>query len=303
MHFSQLNQLKKKAISVIQNSLDEFKLNIKLDPNKFHLIYDHNLLIEHSYSCTLSEKILEHNFPRITTKVKLAHYTSRQAFTSIITSGELRLVTLKKRLKEKEFKPFYEVHNLTGMLSKNKYGVPVYDEMSERLYYTSFTNVNPNDEDVLWRNFGDNHKGVKLIFCVKTVKKMSDLRPILYRSKQNYDTLIDKINNDLKEKCNLYFLIQGIAKIGAFYLPLGFDLEKEEETRLLIKCWKEGPITESVVLDKSFSYIPIKIGDLDNPFCIINLERIIVGKKANINSIKKTLSSSNFKHTPLEILA
>jgi len=93
--------------------------------------------------------------------------------------------------------------------------------------------------------------------------------------------------------------MRGISKIGAFYLPLGYQLEKEEETRLLIKSWGDGLAYKMNTKGEDYPYIPLKIGKEQNEFCDIQISRIYMGANCDRQRVREVLKSSPFHNVTL----
>jgi hypothetical protein len=90
--------------------------------------------------------------------------------------------------------------------------------------------------------------------------------------------------------------MRGISRVGAFYLPLGYSLEKEEETRLLIKSWGEGSAHELIENDGQYTYIPLALGAGKNDFCDINIVEVQVGGKCDKSEVEKMLKDSGLSN-------
>lgn len=270
------NQVEK----IISEELKDAGVNTKWNMNEIHVLPDSKTVIEYtSSSGSLSQALINYYFQPILGTSRQAHFTTLDNLKSILTSQSLRLYTLLKRVNEQEFKPFSDDFGLTGYLDK-KDGEPYYKTLMGDLFYTSFTSPNPVDEQYLWNVFGAGENGVKIIFEISVIKSCSELRPVIYRTKnQAAGSLIKKLIERIKNECNRHFIMRGISRVGAFYLPLGYSLEKEEETRLLIKSWGEGLAHDLIEDHGTKAYIPLKLGDSGNQFCKLNIVEIQVKKK------------------------
>ena len=115
--------------TIIKEELNRAGISAPWNMREMHVLPDSKCVVEHT-SCegTLSESLIDHHFPRITGEIEVAHFTKPEFFESIISSGELRLYSILKRLNEQEFKPFAESHGLTGYL----------DEKDGESYYSMF---------------------------------------------------------------------------------------------------------------------------------------------------------------------
>ncbi|ELA6610894.1 hypothetical protein RDG71_004476 [Vibrio alginolyticus] len=288
--------MREKVKNIIDQELSAANINISWTMDDIHVIPNMNTVLERTSSDgVLSEALINHHFPQIIDEVELAHYTSYKSFESIIKSKELRLYSILKRIDEQEFLPFVEEHGLKGYLDEIE-GEPYYKTLMKDLFYTSFTNNSVNDEDYMWNYFGDNHSGVKIVFKLKVIKRRADLRPVLYHSNSiNPSTVIKSLSERILQECNRHFVLRGISRICAFYLPLGYQLEKEEETRLLVKSWGEGVAHDMIENDGEYSYIPLKIGVGENDFCEITISEVLVGNKCDKAKVTDILNQSDFE--------
>jgi hypothetical protein len=257
------------------------------------------LLNIHSSSGKLSQAIINNYFPLIQAKSRQAHFTSLTNFKSILSSQSIRLYSLLDKIGEQEFKPFSDDFGLTGYVDDAN-GEPYYKKLMADLYYMSFTQPTPSNEAFLWDVFGKNGTGVKIHFDITVNASRSELRPIRYSSEAKAaSALIKKLTERIKIECNRQLILRGISRIGAFYLPLGHDLEKEEETRLLIKSYGEGQVHDRIEFDGIKKYIPIKLGDENNQFCEVELMEVQVGASCNKSEVLNLLNDAGFDNVKL----
>ncbi len=293
-----------KVESIIKDELSNAGIDMPWDMREIHVLPHSQCVVEHTSSeGTLSEVILNHHFPRIKDEIEVAHFTSIDVLQSIAKLNEFRLYSLSKRLNQQEFEPFCQTHGLTSYLDDSE-GEPYYKTLVNSLHYSSFTQVTNSDEEYMWDVFAKSGTGVKLIIKLKPIQKKSELRPVLYHSKKkDPSTLLQTIHKRILEECGRYFIIRGISRIGAFYLPFGFQLEKEEEVRLVVKNWGSGPAFEHVREDSKleFDYIPLGLGEKGNQFCNISVERIICGPKAKREEVFRSISDTPLSSTPIDI--
>ncbi|WP_152608342.1 hypothetical protein [Aeromonas hydrophila] len=284
--------------NVIDQELTSAGINLIWSSNDINVAPGMKTITEVSSSnAPISEAIINYIFPQVSGEVELVHYTNLTSFDKIIKSEELRLYSMLKRLGQAEFISFINEHNLDGYLQQ-KNGKTTYQEMMGDLFYTSFTTKNIKDEDLMWRTFGENHAGVKIIFKLKVIEKRAELREIFYHSRaQGGRTLIKNIHEKIYSQFSRHFIIRGISRIGAFYLPLGIGLEGEEEVRLLIKSYGTGKAYDLIKNDGSYDYIPLKIGHRKNEFCDISIVEVQAGSACNKASITNMLNNSTFKGT------
>jgi hypothetical protein len=289
--------IRNKVQSIISDELAKSSVTTDWTMDEIHVLPGSGAVIEYtSSSGALSQALINHYFPPITGKSRQAHFTTLDNFKSVLNSKSLRLYSLLKRVNEQEFEPFSEDFGLSGYLDESQ-GEPYYKSLMGDLFYTSFTNIIPTDESYLWSVFGGSGTGVKIVFDISVIKSCSELRPVIYGTKnQAAGSLIKKLNDRIESECGRHFIMRGISRIGAFYLPLGYNLEKEEETRLLIKSWGEGPAHELIEHDGRYSYIPLKLGDDKNEFCDLKIAEVQVGKNCSKDIVEKLLENSGLSN-------
>lgn len=289
--------VRSKVQHIIKDELSKSNVAVEWSMDEIHVLPESKIVIEYTSSKgALSQALINHYFPPILVASKQAHFTTLDKLKSILSSKSLRLYTLEKRINEQEFKPFSEDFGLTGYLDDND-GEPYYKTLARDLFYTSFTNITPTDEPYLWNVFGARGHGVKIIFELSVIKSRSELRPVKYQTKsQAISSLIKTINDRIKNECNRHFIMRGISRIGAFYLPLGYSLEKEEETRLLVKSWGEGPAHDLIENDGQYAYIPLNLGACNNQFCNISIVEVQAGEKCNESEVEKLLNDSGLSN-------
>ncbi len=288
-----MTNLRDKVKQIIFEELKRASITASWDMREIHVLPESKIVIEYTSSQgDLSQALIDHYFPPIHASVRRAHFTSLDKFRSIALSRTLRLYSLLKRVNEEEFKSFSEDFGLTGYLD-DTYGEPYYITLMRDLYYVSFTDPEPMEKEYMWNFFGERGNGVKIVFDISVVNARSELRPVIYSTKSKAaGTLVKRIMDRIQNECNRYFIMRGISRVGAFYLPLGFNLEKERETRLLVKCWGYGPAHDLVVNAGVESYIPLKIGDNENQFCKLKIVEVQVGKKCDKHEVLKVLKKA-----------
>lgn len=272
----------------INEELQTAGIALAVDMYEFHVHTDSGVVMESTDSDgKLSEALIEHHFPIITGPEEFAHYTGFDTFKNIVDSAELRLACLLKRIDEAEFKTFSDDHNLSGHLQPLEgKPEPYYKLLMNDLFYTSFTSVQPVEEDYMWNEFGENGAGVKLVFRIQPIGRRAELRPVYYSKDPKHNlTVINQICTRILKDFKRHLILRGISRIGAFYLPFGFNVENE--SRLLVKRWDVGPANQRVVGDGANAYLPLSINQ-DNPFCKIELCEIVPGsnrKQEDINAV------------------
>jgi len=197
----------------------------------------------------LTQAILANDMPEIATSAVLDHYTNFSGYRGIMATQELQLAPVTFRLTHGELATFALEHGLSGYVDSLGTPLPLLDDAAADLFYTSFTDPNPSD--YLWDLFGDRGNGLRLRFEVTPAA--AQLRRIRY---QTGTTLLKLINDALVQAGLPRFILKGVSRVGAFYLPMMF--EGESETRLLAKRFPGGGAP--VVQLPSREYWPIAIG-------------------------------------------
>lgn len=281
---------------IIDEEISKAGLHLNWNINELLILKDGDYILEKSTSNeNLSKALIDHFFPRKLTSAVLAHYTSLEKFASILSTRTIRLNCLLDKLGEAEFKSFSEDYGFAGHVDEN--GRPYDEVLMEQTFFTSFTNLMPNNENLLWNVFGKQGAGVKIQFEITVNQERSELRPIVYSSETDITkSLLKTIVNRLKEECNKDFIPRGISRIGAFYLPVDRGLESEEETRLVVKTWGEGPGHDLIVVNGNSRYFPIEIDKPDNDFCHVKLISVEAGRICSIENVSKLLHKHGFGH-------
>ena len=224
----------------------------------------------------LTRAILDHDLPELSGTATLDHYTDGAGFRGIMQSGELHLSSLTHRLGQGELDTFAWEHGLDGYVEQNGPVKPLLRDAAADLFYTSFTALPPDDD--LWGGFGDQGNGYRLRFKV-TPAGAGHLREIRY---YGGTTLLRQVNDALVGTGLPRFILKGISRVGAFYLPATW--QNESETRLLAKRFAGSGAP--VVAGPRGEYWPVPIGQ-PNPTAelslieigVRNLSRAIVGQR------------------------
>lgn len=219
------------------------------DPDMRKITITERSVIETSRYDHLSRSILAHDMPEITTATLLDHYTRSTGFKGIMESQELRLAPVTLRLGHSELAAFALEHGLWGYVESNGTSLPLLHEAAADLFYASFTEPVPSDH--LWTTFGDNENGYRLRFEV--TPGAAQLRAMRYEAGE---TLLKRINDALANDGLPRFILKGVSRVGAYYLPMQY--QSEDETRLLAKRFPGSDVP--VVMGKASEYWPIKIG-------------------------------------------
>jgi hypothetical protein len=178
---------------------------------------------------SLSNAIFDATFPRADASKEYFHYTRQYTFESIIGSGDMRLYWLKKRLSDYEYQTFCDDHSLDGYTEVDPLtGVPLFDSIAEDLFYLSVTEKSGNP--TMWELFGDKGNGACLRLTLTPIYERSQLRHIRYKGTQR-KTMIRIIQDTIKDTFGLHFILDGLSRVPAFYLPM--MLKDENEIRLI----------------------------------------------------------------------
>ena len=183
----------------------------------------------------LSQIIFDKYFPK-PTRDSYYHYTSFEAFKSILENKKIRLSNLNKRFNDGEFSTFYEEHGMDGY-KKGGFTLGVdYSEKAimSKIYFLSLTGSGYNfGDNNLWNDFGKDGDGVRLEF--KITPKTLDFREIFYSTPKvdNSLPMLKELFTEIKAKYGLPFNFTFSSKIGAYYIKGMF--QNEDEFRFIIK--------------------------------------------------------------------
>ena len=225
-------------------------------------ITEHSIVETSGYD-GLTRAILDYDMPELSGPATLDHYTDGAGFRGIMLTGDLHLSSLTHRLGQGELDTFAWEHGLDGYVEQNGPVKALLGEAAADLFYTSFTALPPSD--ALWDGFGDQGNGYRLRFEV-TPAGASRLREIRYHGGT---TLLRQVNDALARAGLPRFILKGISRVGAFYLPATW--QHESETRLLAKRFTGGGAP--VVAGPYGEYWPIPIGQ-SNPTAELSLVEI-----------------------------
>jgi len=250
---------------------------------------------------SLSEAILNSCFPHADTGLEYVHYTSFRTLEKVVATGQWRLYWVIRRLDEAEYQTFCHDHGLDGYLDVDpRTNGRRFVDMCRDLFYTSFTRLPSRNETDMWHNFADQGRGVRLVFRIRPVLKRAELRPVRYQN-QLLRTLIQKLQEACKIQLQRSLVLMGISRIGAFYLPMAFNIE--DETRLLIKRFDMSDMSDLsqnpwavVQNDDVHQYLPLPLNE-DNEFCRIDLVRVDAGPRCSEEEMHRELRKNpRFAH-------
>lgn len=275
---------RRKAGQLMQQVLANHGLNLQNFHDVIHV--QDSFIVEHTDKpVDLSKAILDHMFPSEPSPSTLYHYTDLSGLAGIASSAELHLFPIRKRIDEGgELKAFAQTHGLEGYFNSDE-GAPFYKELSNDLFYASMTRIPPKDPFLMWSAFSSG-TGVRLEFEVGA--KAAQLRPIRYEQKGAV-TLLADINTVLKAHQMPPFVPYTISQIGAFYLSS--LVSAEDEVRLLVKRYKEGP--DLTCSNGKYNYWPLPIGSM-NEYCDLTLKGIHVAPGGELSAVASATAGTKF---------
>jgi hypothetical protein len=248
-------------------------------PDMREIVISQQSMVETSRYDGLTRAILDHDMPELSGIAILDHYTDSVGFRGIMQCCALHLLPLTRRLGQGELDTFAWEHELNGYVEQNGPVKPLLREAAANLFYTSFAAQPLNDK--LWDRFGDNGNGYRLRFRVMP-KGAGQLREMRYH---NRTTLLRQINDALISVDLPRFILKGISRVGAFYLPAVW--QHETEIRLLAKRFAGGGAP--VVDGPGGEYWPIPIGQ---PNFTAELSLIEIGvRNLNPTIVEQRLAS------------
>jgi hypothetical protein len=275
------------ALAVFQAVLNHHPEVGRVDLER--LCFTDNIVTEAQEGDTpLSDAILNCCFPHSDTTIEYAHYTRFSTLQALVTSGQWRLYWVYKRVTEAEFTTFSDDHGLDGYFDTDpNTGNLRYVDLCRDLFYTSLTRHPSVNEARMWKSFGEQGRGVRLIFRIQPVLQRSQFRPVRYKNPLS-QTIIQELSEAAHRQLNRQLVLLGISRIGAFYLPLGFT--DEQESRLLVKRF-HGLVPDrwaSAQSDGHHQYLPIPLNQ-HNDFCQIELLRVDPGPLRSRRDVSREL--------------
>jgi hypothetical protein len=265
--------------------------------HQFTLSDDRHRLYEFTSSRELAEAVLEVDFPRVPGPTVVHHYSKLNGLRGIVQSGQLLLAPVARFVPDgEEFKTFAEVHGLRGYFDRNEDGRRVYEELSHDLYFLSTTEPGNPDDTMLWNEFADGGRGVRLQLRL-TPKPASSFRRMAYRGQ--HPTALKRINDALQAALGLTYTPWTISSICAFYLPKGF--KDEREIRLLVKKHKDG--LDLTIPSPSGPVWPIPLAapgtSTTDPWCEIEVIGIDIGPRCDQQAVEAILVGNEYSAVPL----
>jgi hypothetical protein len=236
------------------------------------------------------EKLAEDFFDSIFPKLKSGiyyHYATLETFKAIVSSGNLRFFSTKKKSSVGEFIPFCQDLDLDGYWRKKKNGkaTGLFSKLMDNLFYKSFVKSPNENAEKLWKVFGDKHKGVRLKFKINIHQEYKDFRLIAYQKSSQVPAIKD-LKKAFQAK-GYHFVPLRVSAMGGFY-----QLSKhkyQNECRLIAKRIPEYPkaFPFKVNRDKAQACNFIDC-DLTKPTCIpfqIELLEVTPGQHCKVQEV------------------
>jgi hypothetical protein len=190
------------------------------------------------------------------------HYTSIEAFKSIVDARVIRLSSPLKRIKDAEYSHAYDIYRNLGLKTLEDDPVGFRNVMSE-LFYISLVkaeDLTSHSAELLWERFGGNHTGVRLTLDIQS--DHLDFRRVLYSQLDSNSG--DDLVSRLSKVCEMYELplvFASISKFGAFYIRSSFS--EENETRFLLKKGSDDyPLNVEIIDDGEIPHIELELDRL-----------------------------------------
>jgi hypothetical protein len=243
----------------------------------------------------LAEAVLKVDFPRESGPIELDHYTTLASLKAIVSSQQIHLHPVANYLHTGEFATFAQEHGLQGYFDDNGRGKQVLEELSENLFFISLTKPGNPDEATLWDTFANGGRGVRLRLRV-TPNPAADLRMMSYQA--GSPTALKRINDALAKE-GLVYTPWTISRICAFYLPLGYRVERE--VRLIVKR-HEGGADRTIQNGRRIVWpVPLATsgattGDL---WCEIDLVEVQAGPRCSKSAVQVVLAGSLYSGVPV----
>ena len=202
----------------------------------------------------LSKAIAEHIWPSIPSD-EVFHFTSAETAEAIEQTRKFRLYNVERRHHEHEVEAFCRAHGLDGYLHADESGIALYRrEIMPQLFYASFASrfIDEDSARHLRANFGQG--GARLRFRIAA--QNPDFRRIFYPAMKPHIPLLRALTSLVEGTYKRRFMLRGISRLCAFYLPSEYAIE--DEKRMLYKKWEgHGPDVQS---DGKWKYLEVPLG-------------------------------------------
>lgn len=214
----------------------------------------------------------------------VAKYISFDTALMILNSGKMRMMSVTAMNDKLEIGHLYGMHTEDPDSLENKTIV----HNARQRYITSFTNK--IDDLTMWRLYGDNGKGVCLVFSEPN--ECSYYLPIDYSGKNSKIYLKSKtICEELLNKHGIKFTFKSLESTWQYFLkPEGFSTEQEMRYLRIDTSKPDGYILASNGVISSYKDFPLTL-DKDTPESVFpaSLQGIILGpniKNVEINKLQ-----------------
>lgn len=241
-----------------------------------------------------SEILIDFIYPKPNIE-HFAHFTDIVSAINILKSEKLRLYSLQKYTVYEEFEQFYKIHGYDGYeISKTDiFGHSTgYIDLMKDNYIFSLTSQNNNNEN-MWKIFGDEEDGVKINFRIKSVHY--DFRKIHYSDKKI--PILDEFDTQIFTNYCLPLNYSYVSKIGSFYI--GSNFKYEEEYRFMIKNGTDQYKFQDFQIKNENEHNFIEL-PFQSKYADIQIESLEIGKNAeisNINNLKDICQKKNIQIT------
>lgn len=295
-----LNQTRKKdLVEIINATLNEEHCPLITEAQiQFYPQYIGNAGIGMPIDKGLTKIIYDYYYPPASLG-QYAHFTDLFALESILTNQKIRLTSTIKRKDEAEFELFYEHHDEIDGYSRD-FGTSIYSEdLMKDLFYISLTDNQDSVIDIkrgMWRYFGKNGEGVKLIFEIST--EHGDFRRVYYPNSNSSKNkqLVKKLTERISSEFSMPLLFNSISKFGAFYIDAGY--EDESEARFLIKKFSDDyPFPFTIHHKDNIPYIEL---NFESPWGIFKPIQVQPGLKCSRDEVQQIVDQSGLN---IEVLS
>lgn len=241
-------------VSDINDVLSRYKIRETISLND--ITFTQNLVLFKERLSLLIVDSLWASIPSAT----VYHFTSTEVAEKILNSRILRLTNIAKRITEDEIVTFCKSHGLEGYFDKDGNGIPYFkSDLVPGLFYASFTDTNLSEEEqkYFWNEFGGGD-GVRL--KIQVTARNPNFRKIHYEKNEGKPiALLDDLNKCIQKRCARRYLLQGVSRLCAFYLP-GKKYKRENEYRALFKV-SNDVVDPDIKSENGISFIEVPLSE------------------------------------------
>ncbi len=284
-----INHSKTFGIKTTQTTIND--IDIILKKNKFGAFVgkleenDNKYFFKDNEETLFWERLLK---PKKGTHRKLYRYTSLDSIFFLLKNGTYRMNGIVGMNDTSEI-DYFDDYCFT---SKNK---PSYQRLNN-LFLSSCSLL--NDDLTMWRLYGDDAKGVCLVFEIRPdMQKEFMLQMVSYANEKKKNDKLDLIKELIKKKV----VFNDIDKWKHFFKAKDYSIEKE--IRLLFADDSKTDVVKNRVWLKTSDHSiinPYVEFELSNPGFPLELKEIVLGKKCpeqatNIYQLKELIRQKNYK--------